>query len=88
MVRHAAATITWCAKWHDGRIAYKRVWSKACKTRLMVFGQSCRFKIKSQEPVINTSDGRRFHSGVFVGIDRRTGQYMIYDGEQRGWPEQ
>ena len=29
----------------------------------------------------NTSDGRRFHLGVFVGIDRRMGQYMLHDGE-------
>ena len=26
--------------------------------------------------------GRRFHRGVFLGIDRRTGQYMLYaEGE-------
>ena len=27
-------------------------------------------------------DGRRWHSGVFVGIDRRTGQYKIYSDDQ------
>ena len=27
-------------------------------------------------------DGRRCHSGVFVGIDRRTGQYMIYSDDK------
>ena len=25
-------------------------------------------------------DGRRFHSGIFIGIERRTGQYMLHDG--------
>ena len=58
MVRHAAAIITWSAKGHDGRSAYERVRSKAFRTRLMAFGESCRFKIRSQEPVSNTSDGR------------------------------
>ena len=29
----------------------------------------------------NIADGRRFHLGVFVGVDRRTGQYMLLDGE-------
>ena len=28
-------------------------------------------------------DGRRWHSGVFVGVDRRTGQYVIYSDDQR-----
>ena len=78
MVRHAAATITWCAKGHDGRSAYERVRSRLFKTRLTAFGESCRFKIGSQEPVSNTSDGRRLHLSVFVGIDRRIGQYMIW----------
>ena len=27
-------------------------------------------------------DGRRFHAGVFVGIDRRTGQYTLHDGNE------
>ena len=25
-------------------------------------------------------DGRRFHAGTFIGIDRRTGQYISHDG--------
>ena len=48
----------------------------------MSFGELCRFKVRSQEPLTNTVEGRRYHSGVFVGIDRRTGQYMVYsEGE-------
>ena len=27
-------------------------------------------------------DGRRFHAGNFMGIDRRTGQYMFHDGSE------
>ena len=50
MVRHAAATIIWYAKGHDAKSAYKRVRSRPFKTRLMAFGESCRFKIRSQEP--------------------------------------
>ena len=33
------------------------------------------------EPLANVADGRRFHLGVFVGVDRRTGQYMVHDGD-------
>ena len=27
-------------------------------------------------------DGRRFHAAIFIGIDRRTGQYMLHDGNE------
>ena len=34
------------------------------------------------EPIANAMGGRRFHRGVFIGIDRRTGQYMLHaEGE-------
>ena len=82
MIRHAASLITWCAKGHDGQTAYQRVRSRQFKTRLMTFGEVCRFKVRSQEPTSNHADGRRWHSGVFVGIDRRTSQYMVYSDDQ------
>ena len=28
------------------------------------------------------ADGRRFHAGVFFGIDRRTGQHMFHHGNE------
>ena len=80
MASHAAALITWCAKGHDGRTAYQRVRGKEFRTRLLAFGEACRFKNRSQEPMRGIVDGRRFHEGIFVGIDRRTGQYMLHDG--------
>ena len=43
----------------------------------MGFGEYCRYKCRSQESLSNTG-GSRFRSGVFLGIDQRTGQYMIY----------
>ena len=82
MIRHAASLITWCAKGQDGQTAYQRVRSRQFKTRLMTFGEVCRFKVRSQEPTSTHPDGRRWHSGVFVGTDRRTGQYMIYSDDQ------
>ena len=27
-------------------------------------------------------DGRRFHAGIFIGIDRRTGQYIFHNGSE------
>ena len=82
LIRHAAALITWCAKGHDGLTAYQRVRAREFRTRLMSFGEMCHFKNRSTEPLGGIADGRRFHTGVFIGIDRRTGQYMLYsDGD-------
>ena len=44
----------------------------------MEFGEMGRFKTRSQEaPGV---DGQRYHDGIFLGIDRSTGQYMLYSG--------
>ena len=80
MLRYAAAIITWCTKGHDGRTTYQRVRGKEFRKRLMAFGESCRFKSRSHEPNGGNADGRRFHAGIFVGVDRRTGQYMLHGG--------
>ena len=82
LVRHAAALVTWCAKGHDGQTAYQRVRGREFRVKLMSFGECCSFKIRSHEPVASQVDGRRFHQGVFIGIDRRTGQYMVYSDDE------
>ena len=82
MIRHAASLITWCAKGQDGQTAYQRVRWRQFKTRLMTFSEICRFKPRSQETISTHVDGQRWHSGVFVGIDRRTGHYMVYSDDQ------
>ena len=40
--------------------------------------------MKSQEPFSASGDGRLFYFGTYVGVDRRTGQYIIHvcDGIQ------
>ena len=47
----------------------------------MAFGEACRFKNQSHEPIGGIADGRRSHAGNFVGVDRRTVHYMLHDGE-------
>ena len=81
LVRHAAFLVTWCSRGHDGRTAYQRVKAHDFRTRLMAFGEFCRFKNRNHEPVASTSGGSRFHSGIFLGIDQRTGQYMIFSDD-------
>ena len=81
MVRHAANFVTWCARGSDGRTGHQRVQTRDFRMPLMGFGEFCRFKNRSQEPISSVSGGTRFHSGVFLGIDQRTGQYMIYSDD-------
>ena len=81
LVRHAANTLTWVVKCQDGRTAYHRIRGKQFRTRLLTFGEQCRCKMRSQEPFSASGDGRRFHVGPYVGVDRRTGQYMIHIGD-------
>ena len=73
MVRHAGSLITWCVKGPDGCAAYERARHKPFRTKLMAFGEVCRYKNRSHEPLSNAADGKIFHLGIFVGIDQRTG---------------
>ena len=81
MVTHAANVITWYARGTDGMTAYQRVRTRSFKTRMLGFGEMCKNKNRSHEPVGNFADGRKWHLGVFVGIDPRTGQYMVHCGD-------
>ena len=81
IVRHAANTLTWTVKGHDGMSAYQRVRGKPFRTKLLTFGEQCRYKVRSHEPLSPSGDGKRFHLGTYVGIDRRTEQYMIHYGD-------
>ena len=78
MIRHSANLVTWCSRGHDGQTVYQRVRNRQFRTRLMTFGELCRFKNRCNEPLSNVGGARRWHDGIFLGIDRRTGQYMVY----------
>ena len=81
LVRHAANVLTWAVKGQDGKTAYHRVRGKPFCTRFMTFGEQCRYKMRSPESFSASGDGRRFHVGTQVGVDRRTRQYMIHSGD-------
>ena len=65
--------ITWENKGHDGQTAYQRIRGKPFHTKLVCLGETVRYKLRSKEPLTSHADGRRFHLGIFLGIDRRTG---------------
>ena len=79
LVKWSGDVLMWTVKGLDGLTAYNRVRGKPFKTRLPAMGELVRFKLRPKEPIANSSDGKRFHDGIFLGIDRRTGQYILYD---------
>ena len=61
-------------------MAYQRVRSEPFRTRLLRFGQICSYKVRAHEPLPSSGVGGRWHVGAFIGVDRRTAQYMIHSG--------
>jgi len=76
LVAHAADLLTRRQKGHDGNTPYQRVKGRPYTGRLLEFGEKCRFKVRSKEPLFGQA---RWGQGIFVGICRATGQYIIYD---------
>ena len=80
LVRHAADVVNWNMRGPDRLTAYQRVRPKPFRTRLLGCGEMCSYKVRARELLPSSGDGRRWHVGAFIGVDRRTGQYMIHDG--------
>ena len=69
LVRHSAMIVNWIVKGPDGITAYHRVRSEPFKIRLLRVGEACCCKNRAQEPLSSSGDGRRWHKGMFVGVD-------------------
>ena len=79
LVRHAAYTRTARVRGDDGLTPYQRVKGRTTSgPKLVGFGESCRFKNRSHEPLSDNLTSR-WHEGHWLGIDTKNGQY-IYIG--------
>ena len=67
-VRHSSMLLNWTVVGPDGISAYNRVRSKPFETRLLRF-EACSCKIRAQEPLSSSGDGRRWHAGISIGVD-------------------
>ena len=83
MVRHAAVVRTMHVVGVDGKTAWQRVRGAACNIHLVHFGEVARYKCRSQEGRIGHSDDR-WATGVWLGIEARTGQHIMFDPEHGG----
>ena len=74
---------------HDGLTPYQRIRGTPFRTLLAALGETMRYKMRSHEPILHSSDGQSWHDGIVLGIDRHTGQYIVHGAEgvkhARGW---
>ena len=83
LVTHAAYLRALLVKGDDGKTAHQRARGTAGPQRLLAFGEVCRCKCRAQEPGIGGTRWR-FSVGVWLGIEKRTGQFILYDKAMGG----
>ena len=80
LVRHSTIDSHAWARWKDG--LYERARWTACTSKLLGFGEVCRYSRSQEGHIAGTS--QRFSIGVWLGIDLRTGQYILWDPKLEG----
>ena len=80
LARHAACARTARVRGTDGLTAYRRIKGRTTSVpKLIGFGEKCCFKKRSHEPVTDSSTWW-WNVGTWLGIDTKTGQYILWDG--------
>ena len=74
LVTFSADVRTFRVKDPSGRSAYQHVKGRPFTIRLLNFGETSHFKVRSREPMHD----QRFDTGVFMGICKATGQYVVF----------
>ena len=62
----------------DGLTAHQRARGSKASILLIPVGQACRHKAHSKAGGIGSAM-TRWNNGIFIGVERRTGQYIVYD---------
>ena len=78
MVEHAAYVRNARIIGQDGKTAVQRARGSPGTTSYVAFGETCMYKARSQEQGIGHNQ-LRWSTGVWLGVDRGTGQYLLYD---------
>ena len=78
LVEHAAYVRNARIVGLDGKTANQRARGSVGTVSYFAVGELCRYKTRSQESGIGQSESR-WGAGIWLGVDRRTGQYVIYD---------
>jgi hypothetical protein len=83
LFKHGAYLRALQVKGEDGKTAHQRVRGSSGPQRLLAFGELTRYKCRAQEKGIGGTRWR-FSTGVWLGVERRTGQFVVYDKSMGG----
>ena len=78
LVGHAADVRSFRVRGADGRSGYHRARGRPFGTRLLEFGEVCRFKLRAKETMHDGSQAHRWSIGTFLGLCKMTGQYRLF----------
>ena len=82
LAQHTAFGLTTRIKGDDGQTAYERIRMRPFATRMLEFGELCRHKLNTRDAQQNGTFAARWGQGIFLGIDKMTGRYIIWDSEK------
>ena len=84
---HPRSPAPWAAPRHrvgaDGKTPNQRARGTQTIPTLLGFGEVCYYKKRSQEPGIGSA-GPVWSTGIWLGIERRTGQVIVFDKTMGG----
>ena len=83
LVRHSAMMRLVRMRGRDGKTGYERARGTQCTSKLLGFGEMCRYKCRSREGAI-AGTSQRFSVGVWLGLELKTGQYILWDPKLEG----
>ena len=84
LISHSAYLRTLMIKWGGGKTAHQRARGAAGPQKLLCCGDVCRYQCHANGGGIA---GTKLHwsTGQWLGIDRRTSQYIVYDKTMGGY---
>ena len=83
LLLHGTMLRTLLVKGEDGMTPHQRARGSAGNLRLFAFGELYSYKCRAQEGGIAETKWR-FRIGVWLGLERRAGQYVVYDKSMGG----
>ena len=82
LISHAAHVRNLRVLGADGKTPFQRARGTCSVPALLGFGELCRYKKRANEKGI-ASSGSNWSTGIWLGIDSRTGQYILFDKDGR-----
>ena len=83
LVLHAAHVRNLRVVGADGKTPFQRARGTCSVPALLGFGEVCRYRKRAQEKGIGSSTST-WSTGVWLGLDRKTGQYIVFDKQLGG----